>query len=201
MYWSPSQFFGRDGLIQHLFNDIGTCNKHITGCGSHKDKVGECRGINGAACCRTHDHRYLGNDPGGQYIAAENTGISGQTGHSFLYARSSRIDQAYNRRTCFQGHILYFYNFGSVYRTQWSSLNIEVLWIGKYLSAVYISKSGNNSVSIGTYCFTERGGGRWRISIDFLEGAFIKKKFYPFPGCQFSAVVLFFFICFAVLPG
>src|SRR5450759_385493 len=93
MNFCSTQSLGCNIFIQNLFDNIGTCNKHIAGMIYHKDKISEGRRVDSSTGGRTHYYRDLGNNSGGMDDIMEDTGVTAETCNTFLDPCATRVYQ------------------------------------------------------------------------------------------------------------
>ena len=74
----PTEFLVGDFLAGNRLDHIGARDVHLTRALHHEDKVGYCRGIDGAPRRRAEDHRDLGHHTGEQSISQEDITVGGQ---------------------------------------------------------------------------------------------------------------------------
>ena len=93
-------FFVRDGL-----DDVRAGDEHVGRVAGHENKIGDRRGIDGAAGARAHDRADLRNHAAREGVAQKNLRVARQRFDAFLNARPAGIVQADQGRAGAHGQI------------------------------------------------------------------------------------------------
>lgn len=191
MHDSAAEFFGCHRLVGHGFHHIGTGDEHVGGITHHEDEIGHRRRIDVAAGARTHDHRDLRNDTGGQHIALEHLGITAEGRHALLDAGAARIVDTDDRRAVLQRHVLHFHDLLGMRLRQRAAEDGEVLGEDEHGAAIDRAPTGDDAVAGDTaLVHAEIGGAVFDEHVELLEGTFVEEEVDALARRQLAALVL-----------
>ncbi len=102
-------------------------DEHVARVPNHEDEVGERGAVDVAARARAHDDGDLRDDAGGDHVAAEDFAITAERRHALLDAGAARVEEADDRRTHLERHVLDLGDLGRVRLRQRAAEDREVL--------------------------------------------------------------------------
>jgi hypothetical protein len=177
--------------VGYGLDDLGPGDKHVAGFFHHDDKIGDGRGIDRPAGAGSHDHRYLGNDPGTLNIPAEDLSVAAQADHPFLYPGPAGIIEPDDGGPVALGQVHDFADFFTKRSAQTSAKNRKVLGEDVNQPAIDPTVSGYHPVPENLLVFHAEIRTTMHYEfIEFLESSLIQKVFNPFPGRQFAFFML-----------
>ena len=180
-----------DLLRDDRLHDIGAGNVHVAVVLHHEDPVRERRRVNGAPRRGPHDGGDLGNIAGRNAVAVEDPGISLQRGNAFLDARPTGIVQRNERLPRLDGHVHRLADFLGVHLPKAASGAGEILGGDEDNPAVDLAKAGDDAIRIDLLPGkAKEGGSMFDKKLDLLKSSLIEKEIEPFPGRQFSLLML-----------
>ncbi len=91
-------------LICHTFNDLGTCDEHLTDVVDDKNEIRDTRAVNGTARTVSCDNGNLGNVSGSHRIIIEDFSVSREGVDAFLNAGAAGIVDTDDGAAVFNRH-------------------------------------------------------------------------------------------------
>ena len=178
-------------LVRYGFDNVRTGDKHVRRVAGHKNKIGDGRGINRAACARSHNRANLRDHAAGQSVAEENIGIARKRHHSFLNSRATGIIQANNRCAGAHRQIHNFRDLRGVRFGERASENRKILREDIHEAAFDAAVAGDEAVARRPLRFhAEIVGMMADEFVELFKGAFIKQQVDAFAGAELALLVL-----------
>ncbi|MBA7631863.1 hypothetical protein ES703_39399 [subsurface metagenome] len=186
-----AQFFITYLLAGGFFDHAGTGDIHAAGLLYHEDEVGHSRGIDGAAGGRTHNRRYLGNNPGGAGVTEEDLAVAVKGVNPLLDARPATVNKTDHGRFDAHCHIHDPAYLPGVHLPQCPALGGKVLREGADGTAVHPAVAGDHTVGGNiNLLHAEVNTAVLDKQVHLLEGAGVKEKVKPLPGGEFAGGML-----------
>ncbi len=186
-----AQVLVADHLVGDRLHHVGAGHIHVGGVLHHEDEVGDGGRIDVAARARPHDDRDLRNDAARQGVLQEDVGVARQRLHPFLNARPAGVEQADDRRTRRQGHLLDLDDLGRVGARQRAAEHREVLRKDIDQTAVDGAAPGDDAVAGDALILhPEVVAAVLHEHIGLFEGAFVQQDADAFAGGQLALGVL-----------
>ena len=191
MHLGAAQLLGRDGLVGHGLHHVGTGDEHVARVLHHEDEVGHRRRVDVAAGARAHDDGDLRDDAGGHHVAREHLAVAAEGVDALLDAGAAGVEQADDRRTVLQRHVLDLGHLAGVAARQRAAHDGEVLGEDVDDAPVDGAPAGDDAVAGGLLLLhAEVGAGVLDEGVELLEGVLVHQQLDALAGGQLAALVL-----------